>query len=495
MKHFLNKNKNFNTKKNLIITINLILLLNSFALISPKLIGVIQINRHGARTGGSEFENLSSKYFFGTSNKQLTFTGLSQNEQLGQYIADNYIYNKNFYKQILSKELKQSEIKIISSPKQRAIFSAFGFLKGLYPNSKIKLKFEKNENEKKNHNYNYSNIDFRDMDLNIKPPINNFKIKRNFSEIEINIPSPEKDTLFGVKNCKVKTGEVKLDEEEGINEENSDIYSDESLKELIKKDNMKFNYTDPLKISQEEISDAVEDLRNKFPIAFEDEKNVQKDSLKSTKKIKYDEKFLKKQNSFIRFALFHFKEKFLNLKNSTISTFNKIQVNKSYFYLFSNSAYSKLLSAKLFKEIRLYLVEILKGDLQGRENKLKYVLFSGHDSNLLSLLANLFDRNSLIEAIQNIDVNYKFVQPDLASHFIIEIHRKRTSDELGILSGNWVSFVKLIYNGEEILSSLNRYLPVNSELKGIELRNFLRYIDMLIDPAVDKMKCEDEDDE
>jgi hypothetical protein len=508
-----NKFKNFKTFKILISQINIILLFlllnNSISSISSKLIGVIQINRHGARTGGTEYEKLSSKYYFGSSNKHLTFTGISQHELLGQYIAENYIYNINFNKNILSQEVKNSEIKIISSSKQRCVFSAFGFLKGLYPNSKIKLNFENsNQNSKnltdlktntnKNSNKDYINIDFRDLDLDITPPINNFKIKRNFSEIEINVALPEKDNLFRVKSCKVKTGETKIDQEGdiGLNAENINIYSEESLKDLIKKDNVKFNYTNPLFISQKEINDAVEDLKIKFPIAFDNQsqdkynEKKEKDKKDNSVNLIYDEKFLKKQNAFIRFALFHFKDKFLKLKKSTITTFNKIQVNKSYELYLSKSAYSKLISSKLFKEIKKYIVEILKGNLQDKENKLKYVLFSGHDFNVLSLLVNFFDRNSLIEAIRNIEINYKYVQPELASHFIIELHRKKTSDELGRLNGQSVSFIKLIYNGEEILSSLDKNIIVNQEYKGIELRNFIRYLDMLIDPSVDDMKCD-----
>jgi hypothetical protein len=100
------------------------------------LLGVFEINRHGARTP-KHFEERQKKLFFGSQNMQLTINGFRQEQLLGTFIKEKYIEKLKF----LSPEYKSEEFCLVSSPTQRTIFSAAGFLSGLYPNYVVKNKY------------------------------------------------------------------------------------------------------------------------------------------------------------------------------------------------------------------------------------------------------------------------------------------------------------------------------------------------------------------
>jgi len=100
------------------------------------LLSVFQINRHGARTP-KHFEERQKKLFFGSQNMQLTINGYRQEQLLGSYMKEKYVESFNF----INPEYKKEEFLIMSSPTQRTIFSAAGFLSGLFPNYVIKTKY------------------------------------------------------------------------------------------------------------------------------------------------------------------------------------------------------------------------------------------------------------------------------------------------------------------------------------------------------------------
>lgn len=533
------------TLLSLTLIFSLLLMLN---LTSAKLIGVIQVNRHGARTGDG-FEDLSSKLFFGTKSKQLTISGISQHELLGHYIADNYMHNPDKDLNILASEFSENEFKVFSSSLQRAIFSGFGFIKGIYPVSKFKLNFIGKKNFTLNKNY--SNLISSDLLTNVTLPISGYAPRRQVPEIPLNIVDGETDSIFKIKNCKIKIGDF--------------LFSNLTVKELIGLDNVRLNYSEPIVLSKDEIESAVEEIKDKFPIAFlkrmlpknknnknffekanknenendkinellkteaellaeknENEINFNNNKfdsgenkkIKKNKKIKCPQeeffnekvqkelltvpdksKFLKKVNSFLRFAQFHFGNNFLVLSENTQITLNKIQVNKSYHYLLSKSNNQKLLNSRIFDEFKFYLVDFLKNYLQNKPKRLKYVVYSGHDSNILGILANFFDRKFLLEKMQNLKAHYYFVQPDLASHFILELHTlKKTEGFLGL--NTFDTFIRLVYNGKNLSEGLNKdFFVYNERLEGFELKNFLRFLDTQIDLEYKNLNCETDSDE
>lgn len=513
---------NWNFKKYFLfyhILIFLILFLLNVKKISTKLIGVIQVNRHGARTGDG-FEELCSKLFFGTKSKQLTINGISQQELLGHYIAEKYMHNSDDELSVLSKEFNENEFIIFSSAVQRAIFSGFGFIKGIYPISKFKLKFigKENANSTLPIIKNYSNLASSDLLTNISLPINDYIPKRKIPDISLNILDGDTDTIFRIKNCKIKIGE----------NQNQTFYSNLTLKELIILDNISYNYTQPLNFTEEEIKNAVKEIKEKFPIAFirgllskkekskinhldklkildKNEKNQLEDENCFSKieaphilefHISHNKKFLKKVNGFLRFAQFHFGNNFIILSPATQLTLNKIQVNKSYNLLLSPSKFQKLLNSRIFDEFKNFLLEFLKNHLQNKEKRLKYVVYSGHDGNILGIIANFFDRKFLIKQMLDLYPNYNFVQPDLASHFLIELHINKENDNFLALKNSEL-FVKLNYNGKYLTEGLNKdYFVYNKKYEGFDFKNFVKFLESQIDFQYKSMNCKnaEEDD-
>ncbi len=202
----------------------LIFFLNS---IHSELLGVVQINRHGARTG-KHYNDITSSLFYGSSYTQLTINGYKQHEALGHWIAEKYMYIDH---QLLSRDYNPEEVLFKISPKERTIFSAVGFVKGLYPYSKITPIFKKNKG---------NTIKMKENDI---PPIYNYKLKLNRPEIHLIVENPDTDNIFQSSQCKLSSN------------------STEKLSEmLIKK--VLFNFT------KQEIISAVDDIKSQWPHPF-----------------------------------------------------------------------------------------------------------------------------------------------------------------------------------------------------------------------------------
>ncbi len=137
---------------------SLFIIINIFHiyLISCKsiLISVFEINRHGARTP-KYFQERQEKLFFGSKNMQLTINGFRQEQLLGRFIRQRYVENLKF----LSPEYKSEEFSLLSSPTQRTIFSAAGFLSGLYPNHILKNMYT--------NSVNYSSVIKNNLDKDV----------------------------------------------------------------------------------------------------------------------------------------------------------------------------------------------------------------------------------------------------------------------------------------------------------------------------------------
>ena len=120
--------------KNLIFLILISLILKT----SPELIKVIQINRHGARSAET-FPKYLNQQFWGI-NEKLTINGYRQHQLLGKYIKKKYI-DTGFISSIYNK----NDFAIFSTPFQRTIFSASGFISGIFPDYVTKVNFHEEE--------------------------------------------------------------------------------------------------------------------------------------------------------------------------------------------------------------------------------------------------------------------------------------------------------------------------------------------------------------
>lgn len=123
-------------KTNIILFILLIKIISFNRSSTPELITVIEINRHGARTSKSLQPKSLSKLF--GKEMILTPNGYYQQELLGRYIRERYIKESNF----LNSDYPQKQFHIYSTPIQRTLNSAIGFISGLYPNTKTRLIYQ-----------------------------------------------------------------------------------------------------------------------------------------------------------------------------------------------------------------------------------------------------------------------------------------------------------------------------------------------------------------
>ena len=125
------------------------------------LLSVFEINRHGARTP-KHFEERQKRLFFGSQNMQLTINGFRQEQLLGSFIREKYIEKLKF----ISPDYNPEEFCLISSPTQRTIFSAAGFLSGLFPNYVVKNKYINLSDSASNNGVNFQNNNINQKNFN-----------------------------------------------------------------------------------------------------------------------------------------------------------------------------------------------------------------------------------------------------------------------------------------------------------------------------------------
>ena len=158
------------------------LLILILPIITSKLLGVIELNRHGARTP-KEFIDISKELFYRSSSSHLTLNGFTQVTFLGKWLKDRYT---NEY-ELLSNTYNKNETLFISSPISRSIFSAVGILEAMYPGEVVVPTWE-------------GNTELRNNDL---PPIKD--IPFNITEhIILNVRDQEEDNLFHTDSCRLE---------------------------------------------------------------------------------------------------------------------------------------------------------------------------------------------------------------------------------------------------------------------------------------------------
>lgn len=392
--------------------------------IACELIGVIQVNRHGARAP-SNFGKESSSYMHGINNYQLSAIGYNQLELLGQWTAERYMHYD--YK-LLNEDYSSSQIIFKASPKERTIFSGIAFIKGMFPKSNVIPDYlELNKNKINNE---------------IKIQNDNLKLREKFTQISLKILHPSNDKIFHSQHCRTSF--------------NSSL----KLKELLI-DKALFNIThEEIKLSVHEIKDQAEYLFNDIlPHEI------------------YSNKFFRQLTSFIIPMQFHTNNELFSLTEHTLYLIQKFQLQKWYGTRIKDSSTHKIINSAFFNEILSYLEEFIKGSL------LKYILYSGHDSTIISIISNLLSEETLSFMLNEHKIYYNFLQPKFAASFIFELHSYLDGDNIKKY------FIRILYNNELLKKGYREGIIYNEFLDGIEFPSLKIFFDNLIDPEFENLIC------
>jgi len=404
--------------------------------INSHLLSVINLIRHGARTPQS-FPFITKKLNYGHFKSQLTINGLRQLQLLGRYTNQKYIKQK----ELLKVRYNPNDSKFYSSPSQRAIFSGTAFLHGLYKNYIIKPIFH---NEKSN---------FKTDSI---PPIPDFNIenKIKYKEIPLHIKNSYNNKIFHPHKCKLTKESNEIIKEMGF------------IKRRIFPD-----------ISNDDLIEAIDDIKYHLPYLFTDLKPEEY----------YTRTFLSLMNSYLKQVRPTLKIKF-DFKPLTKQVMRMTNIEKHYSSRLIESKGIKLSASGFFSGFINYFDRIVNND----ESKKKYILYSGHDTNIISILTNLLDKDYLLkkclEGKESVSAHNFLIMP-FASSFILELHSN--NDAYGKLENY---FVKIILNGEEIKEGLHKDLVYYESLGGFEYNQFKSYLQSRIDPNYDDIFCSNDDD-
>jgi hypothetical protein len=384
-----------------------------------KIIGVIELNRHGARTP-SEYIELSNDLFYKSNFNHLTLNGYNQEHYLGRFIKEKYTTQNP----LLSSSFKPEEHLFISSPVTRTIFSATSFIQGMYPEVVVNPIWE-------------NNSQLRTDDL---PPYINTNL--NFTKADLNIIDKDDDKLFHAAKCKLSGEEIKS----------------------------KLPKTIVVNITEDEIKLAIDDINRNIPEIFKNETEI------------YTIAFLEKMCGFVFPVLYHYDNLF-PLKNETITILRKAQIGKMYTRRINENDLVKIIISPFYDRIKPYFEMFSNSN-----NKLKFVLFSGHDTNLMNVWVSLLDNDYLMSKLTVDDANYFFVMPKFASSLVFELHS---------LGGNLKSekFVRLVFNGEILSEGFKSELGFDKSLKAIPYKKFIKFISNSIDSTYLEIICKDKSDD
>lgn len=391
-----------------------------------KLVYVVEINRHGARTA-TNYPNGKLNKFFGIEDK-LTPNGLIQEQKLGKIIRDKYINELKF----LSKNYKKSEFEIFSTEYQRTIFSAEGFLSGLYPGYVTKII--------------YKNKELKNIINNDSAPIVEGYFKNDFpKEITLNVIDSSKDKMFFAnKICMYKN--VLLD--------NIIYHNDKKL----------YN------ISNEEIEKNIDELINFLDV------KLKNDSF-------YDPKIKLDQIVKIFFVYsYHFGKNISSLSNDAKNLIKKKKLNKWYSALFDDEKLIKIEGSSFLKNLlKIFDKAINNQKFLKTDNNKKFTVFSAHDKNIINFISNFLDKDYIKELIDKSledDETFYFLITTFASNLIFELHK----------DNNNKYYIKIYYNGKILDKKIKDGIKADKEGK-ISYEDFKKLIKSRIDNDYKKLDC------
>ena len=417
--------------------IQMILIFILFHFSTQRLLSVIEINRHGERTPSpwkiEKKSNLTKIYntLYG-EDKKLTSNGFSQSKLLGQYMRTKYIINKK----LISPDYNKEEVAIYSTPTQRTIFSANGFISGLFPDYLPIAIY--NEKELANVTSNKAIPIKEDYDFDVK--VVPFKVLSN-----------EENRMFIVQKCKLN-GTFLLNEENNITE-----------------------YPNLFNISFSELNETLNEIEKIVNVTIDYKGN---DLSKIT-------------SDLLKMMVMHWASHEGQLKllsNNATRTIRKIVLNKIYSSRLSESKKVKLESSEFFKLILNHFLKVVQGQKSLnflKEKKYpKYIIYSAHNENIVSLLSNLVSTNNIkikIEsALENQD-DFDFLYPPYASSFIFELHRNDTNGDYS---------VSIIYNGKRVKTKIDE--EIQNRDYSVDFISFSNFLSSLIDNDYKNLECPDE---
>lgn len=371
----------------------LIFLLNISIFCSSNLLTVIELNRHGARTP-KFFPDASSLLYFGSNSMQLTINGYRQHQIIGQYVKEHYI-NKL---ELLNKDYDSNQFKLISSATQRTIFSAAGYLSGLFPDYVVKMHFNHSDTEDKCPLE--SNIDKNEF--------------LSFKEIPIFVVDPKQDSFFKAVHC---------------------LYNKEVLyKYFIRKELFKISTID-IKNMITELKAVFKQLNINLPTT-----NLNDDVKEELREI---------INFYDPFA-YHFKNQ-IKLSKTSETVIKKYTLNKWY-----GNRTQKQSEKYLNLSVSSFLVNLMKhfkSTIENYNNNIsnkdkKLIVYSGHDTNIVNLISALSDKSELEERILKAiddEIIYKSLVPEFASSLFFELHVDKNAKEQNVF------YVIVYFNNNSIL--------------------------------------------
>ncbi len=407
------------------------LLFSVLFLSNCKLLSVIQINRHGARTAANFFKGKFNSLM--GENMKLTPHGYNQHKILGKIIRDIYINKKHF----LDNTFNPIQFEIFSTPMQRTIFSAEGFLSGLYPYNNIKLKYQDENFPLEKNEYSplyYTNI--------FSSFFYNSYSNSNYKDIIINVISPKNDFMLHPTKCKFKGEYVQN-------------LIKNSLKEI-------FN------IDKNDVNSCKSDFEKFLNIKINPNTNVT------------ENKFISEIQKLFYVFKYHF-DKDLNIINTKcLQLVKKVLLNK--FYGKVEPQLNKFGVSALFTEIlRKFQSDFSRRTFLKPDNKI-YTVYSAHDSNIVRLIKNLFSdefiENQIEQSLNNNEV-FDFIIPPYASCFIFELHENDNERDK--------HYVEIYYNGKLIKENLKN---ISNEYNGkIPFEEFKKLLETSIDKDYFKIDC------
>ena len=402
---------------------------------SPRLLNVIQVNRHGARTSTNYNSGPLSKYF--GSNMKLTPNGYRQHQLLGQFIRDKYINTLHF----LHSTYKPAQFEIFSTQTQRTIFSAEGFISGLYPGLIIHHKYE-------------------NKDLNL---INNDRLPFHYQHssssfgasqtIDLNVIDLQSDTIFHPLSCSLNGKHIKSE--------------------------MKKQTASPLfQIPPSEIAESIAEIAAFLNVTLNPHtKQTMSDSDKMTEL----------QKLFFVYS-YHFNKEWRQLSPKAGSLMRKLVLNKWYSTRVGNSKYLKIGVSGLFDVIVSKFESAKRRVGFLKEVKTVYTVYSAHDTTLVNILANVIEQERIkaevARAVKD-DKVFEFLVPPFASNIIFELH----CDEKDAST----FYVRIVYNGKELKESIRGIRDEDIKENGnIPYEMFMKLLKSCIDYDYKNLDCSGE---
>jgi len=165
----------------------------------------------------------------------------------------------------------------------------------------------------------------------------------------------------------------------------------------------------------------------------------------------------------IRYHIIGNKREKLFFNNEIETIIKKATINKFYKDKLNNTKWVILLASGFFEDLLTKFDNVLN-----KSTGKSFSLYSGHDSNLVSILVNLLDHNKiekrLINSLNSSNDDWSFFIPPFASNILFELS-----------SENKDIFIKIIYNGKEIDQDfIDGLVYVNG--KGIHYETFKKVI-------------------